>query len=476
MACLAGVHQAAATGKTVFPIATNVSLFELSSGIAYDGTNYLVGMTVGTNVVGQLVSSNGTLVGPQIIVGSNPGFPPTIALAFGQTNYLVAWSDSTISSGVDMFGQFISRSGAKVGSSFNLLQSQGSHGIQFVYALASDGTNFLVTWADSTNSATQTSGSFYGQLVTPAGTLSGPEFLISSQHQNGNSMSAAFGKTNYLVIWQSNNNDTGLDNKTYGEFVSSSGSTGSPFQISQTASTDQNPLTIAFDGTNYLAVWPWDIGTGFGAVTNWDLHGRLVSPTGTFPGSELNLVTDPGSQSFPSLAFDGANYLLTWSDSPNGATLSGTNANIRFQFFNRSGSAIGSEFTFFPSQGTNGPLLAFNGLLFDGTRFVMAATLGTVTTDTNGDITGIPSSEVFGAFIPASTTPPTLATTGSLIGTQFPLLLTGTPGINYAIQVSTNLTLSNWTALTTNSPTTGTFSFTDTSATNKSRFYRAMKQ
>ena len=70
---------------TVFPIATNLSLYEISRGIAFDGTNYLVGMEVGTNVVGQLVSSSGALLGPQIVVGSNPAnFFPSIALAFGQ--------------------------------------------------------------------------------------------------------------------------------------------------------------------------------------------------------------------------------------------------------------------------------------------------------------------------------------------------------------------------------------------------------
>jgi hypothetical protein len=117
-------------------------------------------------------------------------------------------------------------------------------------------------------------------------------------------------------------------------------------------------------------------------------------------------------------------------------------------------------------QGTNIPAFALDGTIFNGNKFVIAATLGTL---------GI-NGEVYGTFIPASTSPPTLASTGPLVGTQFPLLLTGTPGINYAIQTSTNLALANWTALTTNSSTNGTFSFTDTGATNKSRFYRAVTQ
>jgi uncharacterized repeat protein (TIGR03803 family) len=59
---------------------------------------------------------------------------------------------------------------------------------------------------------------------------------------------------------------------------------------------------------------------------------------------------------------------------------------------------------------------------------------------------------------------------------QFSLMLTGTSGTNYIIQMSTNLAVNNWTAMITNTAINGTFRFTDASATNKSRYYRALKQ
>ncbi len=66
----------------------------------------------------------------------------------------------------------------------------------------------------------------------------------------------AFGKTNYLVAWQSNNGwPGGNHNNTYGALVTPGGSAGNIFQISQTASTDHNPLALAFDGANYLLAW-----------------------------------------------------------------------------------------------------------------------------------------------------------------------------------------------------------------------------
>jgi hypothetical protein len=466
LALFASIHQSAAISTTVFPIETNPAVFEFGSGISFDGTNYLVeGLTgsnwsAGTNVNVQLVSPSGALIGSPINIGGGVSVQSMGLLAFGQTNYLVVWSDSTVSSGVDMFGQFVSRTGATVGPAFNLLASQGSYGFQTVKALSSDGTNFLVVWQDGNDKY------FYGQLVTPAGTLSGSAFLISGQQGNAPSAAVTFGTTNYLVVWQSQNGSIGNTNQAYGEFVSRSGATGSAFQIGQTSSMDGNTvdgLVVAFGGTNYLALWNLVSTPGNGGpTTNWQIYGRIVSQTGTFPGNEIALLTN-GDDAGPSLAFDGANYLLThgsYSNTTNSAR------NLYCQFLDPSANLVGAQFTPFTAQGTNRPLFAFNGILFDGTRFVVAGSLGTVQIN----------SEVFGAFISASTTPPTLAPTGTLAGTQFPLLLTGTPGINYAIQTTTNLAMSNWTALTTNSPTNGTFSFTDTSATNKSRFYRAMKQ
>ena len=444
LALLVGCERVNAT--SVFPIATNASLVQLSGGIAASGSNYVVSILSGSNVCVQLVSTNGNLLGSLIAIGTSKGFP---RIAFGGTNYLVIWEDD-YAINQNLYGQIVSRSGVPVGSSFSMALNTAAS------AVASDGTNYLVVSRDGIKN-------FYGQLVTGGGTLSGSAFLISSQQQNGKYASATFGTTNYLVIWQSNNGSIGNTNKTYGAFVFPNGLVTSFFQIGQTAAPDQNFLGLAFDGTNYLAVWQWnsypEATNSSGSVTNWNIFGRLVSQTGNLPGNELQLVTDAGNNQVPSLAFDGSNYLLTWSYGFQVIT----NTNIRFQFLNRSGNAVGSRFTLFTAQGTNTPLFAFNGLIYDGTRYAIAANLGTSISA---------SGVIYGGFIPRL---PTL-TASNYVGTQFSLRLTGTPGFNYAILMSTNLALTNWTAIATNSPTNGTFTFTDTSATNKSRFYRALSQ
>ena len=447
------------TGATAspFPIATNPAAIELGWGVASEGSNLLVGLVAGTNISVQLISPAGALLGSPVTIGQNPSLPPpTVGIACGQTNYLLGWSDASVTSGVTMFGQLLSQGGVKAGSPFRLLQSQGTHGFQALSRLVSDGTNFLVTWQDNIDN------SLYGQLVTAGGALAGAEFLISGQQVGGNNNAVAFGKTNYLVVWQS-----GPGLHAYGCLVSLQGTVGSPFQISQSESASYNPQAVGFDGTNYLVVWNRDIGPGWPASTVWDLYGRRVSSSGNLLDNELPLVTDSGSQVLPALAFDGANYLLAWGD----GSFDTNNATIRFRFFDASARPVGPAFTVFTAQGTNVPLAA--SVIYAGAQFNIVAMLGEIHRDGNGDFAGFGSGDVYGAFLPASTAPPRLEIGGRPVGDAIPLRLSGTPGINYTIEVKASLAIKDWTALVTNSCANGTFTFTDVQATNARRFYRA---
>ncbi len=474
-----------AQGMTVFPVATNGSLTQYGDGLATDGTNYLFVFSSGTNNCAQLVSSNGNLIGsPITLSGGAAGLPPQLLVASGKTNYLVVWSDTTISSGVDIFGQFISRSSATVGSKFPLLQSAGSHGFQGIESLACDGTNFLVVWQDEKGLVTSGGSSTnvsYGQLVTPSGALSGSEFAVATvvAPLQAQGIGVAFGKTNYLAVWQSgsNNYDSTYGGRyvTYGASISPSGAVGSRFAISQTNSPDNNDVaTAVFDGTNFLAIWNFNPGLPDVGPIDWRVHGRLVTPQDNFPGNEMVLVNESNA-AVCSLAFDGSDYLAGWGyhlDTTN------TDKNVHFCFFDRNASPVGLVFSIFSAQGTNAPLAAgiFNGIVFDGKRFAILGDLGTVAIGASGDFEGIPSSLVYGAFIPASTAAPQFCTGTTYSGQKCCLSLAGTPGINYAIQMTTNLITPGWTSIVTNSPTNGTFVFSDTGATNRSRYYRALKQ
>jgi len=440
----------------VFPIATNSALTEFGGKVAVSGTNYFVSLVIGTNVAGQLLTTNGQVLGSPVVAGANPGFPPSIAMAAARTNALAAWTDYSIASGVTMFGRTLSASG--MSASFPLLAAVGGHGVQAVQAAASDGTNFLAVWRDNS------SGSFYGQKVSGAGALSGPEFLIFTMAGDGDrNIAVAFGQTNYLIAWQ---DGTGGGDETYCKLISTAGVVGGAFQINTTPSSDMNPVAVGFDGTNYLVVWNRATNFSSGGWPEFQLCGRLVSQTGVALGDELVLVSEHAS--FPTIAFDGANYLLAW-----GYNTSTTNSNqtIHAQFFNRSASAIGPIFTPFSTQGTNPPLLPLEGLLFDGQRFLLTATFGSFVLAPTGDVMGFAGGDVYGRFLPRSTTVP-IFTNSTVAGGNFQGQLIVAPGMTYTIEVSTNL--QNWTAVgIVSSDGTNLLDLQDPDPVTSRMFYRA---
>ena len=92
-------------GGSVSP-AANANVAETGVEMGVERVNYLVGLVPGTNVCAQPVSSKSTRIGLLINLGNNPGLPLEQAtMVFGYTNYLVAWSENSITSGLG--GRFV---------------------------------------------------------------------------------------------------------------------------------------------------------------------------------------------------------------------------------------------------------------------------------------------------------------------------------------------------------------------------------
>lgn len=399
----------------VFSVATNPAIQEIAGGVVPIGTNYLVGLVSGTNIVGQRISGSGNPEGAAVVIGSNPGFPPAVTLAGATTNVLIAWSDRSINSGVSAFGRIYSPQDGQIGPVFPLLSSAAGHGFQEVKAAASDGSNFLVLWED-TSTAT-----WYAQGVGGTGVLTGSKTALFS---TGYDATIRFGNTDYLVAWQAK--DAFGSTHTYCRTISPTGVLGNPTQISVTGSYDHNPIAIGFDGANFFVVWNCTSGDKELAI-----YGRFVSQAGVLIGNELVLI--PERAVFPAMAFDGANYLIVWSHE-----LPSPEHNLRARFFNTHGNPAGPVFSPWPINTGSAPLFALNGLICDSTGFVLVSTHGDFTVDENGDIIGIEGADVFGTFPPKSTTPPVLANVRVKSG-----LLEGqvkvVPGVTYTIELSTNL-------------------------------------
>jgi hypothetical protein len=110
---------------------------------------------------------------------------------------------------------------------------------------------------------------------------------------------------------------------------------------------------------------------------------------------------------------------------------------------------------------------------------------------TNGVISGIPATNGLFSFVVQVTDAgsnsksqslgliinpkPSLGSLAKSSGTQFQFRLTGAANQNYTIQMSTNLSSTNWTSLfVTNNTTTNSFIIVDPNASNSQRFYRTL--
>ena len=185
-------HPLAAVSQTSigapFPIASNWA----SVGAAFDGTNYLVAMETGSHnasVAGQLISQNGTRVGPLIAVGS-VGQTCCNAVAFDGTNYLMVWEDDSVgapigtTSGFTAKGQFINTAGTTLGQPFVLTNTDiWLDGLKF---LAFGGGKYLLTYRKLTTGATGNSNYAAGRIISPDGTL-GNELRLSAGYGSGGS-------------------------------------------------------------------------------------------------------------------------------------------------------------------------------------------------------------------------------------------------------------------------------------------------
>lgn len=123
--------------------------------IAYDGVNYLVVYQAGTwpnyNIYGQLVSSQGTLVGSQITIAlDNNDTLRWPDIVFDGSDYLVIWMSGPNSPGPNFIhGQGVAIDGSLIGNNF--LLSNNTSSMRWWPMLAASDSNYLVVWGQGSS-------------------------------------------------------------------------------------------------------------------------------------------------------------------------------------------------------------------------------------------------------------------------------------------------------------------------------------
>ncbi len=379
----------AAAIDSTFTIA-NTNNREMALGLAFDGTNFLVGMQgdgdAPDSVVAQLVSPFGTLIGSLITTEHFGGVP---IIEFDGSNYLMVWQDCGEPYNEDLFGMLVSPAGSVVAPAFKISDPvQGGDGLA-AGGLASDGSNYLVVYFKEVNPS-EGDSKVYGRLVSTNGGV-GVEIAISTGFGDFGLNNVAFDGTNYLVVWVDDTSDTEIR----GRFVSPTGVLGTEFSINANSYHSDNIVSVIFDGTNYLVVWEDQVG-GW-PDGEWDLFAQRLDTFGGAVGDVIPVSTAAGSQHMPSVAFDGSRFLVTWTDLRNQLDDNficnvgdGTCMDIYGQFLSQSGSLLGPELRINEDPGNQFAA----SVAFGASKYMVVWTSGDVFGGVNGDVFGTTISSV----------------------------------------------------------------------------------
>ncbi len=287
---------------TGIPISTGTGGHGYSPAVAFDGTNFLIVWSQGEgDILATRVTPAGIVLDPAgfaISVAMNEQYLPTVT--FDGTNYLIVWQDRR-SGSFDIYGTRVTPAGTVLDPTGIAISTAFYD--QWSPSVAFDGTNYLVVWDNYGDSPL---GDIYGARVNQAGMVLDPMGIpISAETGDQDFSSVAFDGSNYLVVWQDGR--VGPSKDIYGARVTPTGAVLDPtgIPISTEASGQYSP-SVTFDGTNFLVVWCRGSGDIFGArVTT---TGGVLDPSGILLSNAVN------SQWYPSVAYDGSNYLVVWQD------------------------------------------------------------------------------------------------------------------------------------------------------------------
>jgi hypothetical protein len=323
--------------------------------ISFDGTDYLVVWTTDGGIAGTRVSRDGVVIEPVHLLVPTVGYP-SIDIAFNGTDHLLTWArpdpdqpppgPRPVPPLTDLYGTLLARDGSpRHPEGVAISVAPGS---QSGPVVTSVGSSFFVAWADSRSGG---ASDIFGTRVDPTGATVDPAGIpVAAGPAEENGPAVASDGDTALVIWTTRQDD---DLLAHGARVDRSGAVldAAPFPVSTLASD----LAVAFDGQDYFAV-----GYGGGPVL-----GTRITPGGAvLDPAAIAVSIGANAQLRPDSAFDGTNTLVVWADDRS------SGAGVY-------GGRIGPDGQILDGQGfriSDGPTSNSGSVAFDGTNYLVAWT------------------------------------------------------------------------------------------------------
>jgi len=334
-----------------FRINYHTSNHQYEADIATNGTNYFVVWQSylpggsGTDIAGRLYDLDGNPISAEMQINTytdHSNLDPKVTT--DGTNYFVVWQSYQNAAGelYTLYGQFISNDGyPMVTNEFQISNREYS----IYHDVASDGTNYLVTYAATTSSTTYV----YSRRILSTGVV-GSERVVFFNPDTCLGTYVASNGSNFMVAADylvDIGNPAYKENTLYARQVQSSGiETGSIVQINSehfadfyTPYTKAQTCDITADGSNYFATWTAnDPGTAY-SDRHYNIYGRLLDSNLNKIGPEVLInQTTLDSQLFPKACpLAGYGYCVVWHSNVSGST------EVFARPITSSGQPVGSE-------------------------------------------------------------------------------------------------------------------------------------
>jgi hypothetical protein len=287
--------------------------------VAFNGASYLVVWQDGRNhsydIYGTRVSPAGAVLDPDgIRISRSEETDEYPAVANNGADFLVVWQDSRNSGNdKDIYAARVN-GGGQVLDTANIAVAMAA-AKQENPAVAGCSGGFLVTWQDWRNEAT-TISDIYAARVTTAGSVLDPAGIAVSRADSTQEYPAlASDGTDCLITWCDYRNSSG---DVYGARVSGAGAVLDPSGLPIHASPSfwAGDPCVAYTGTQYLVAWEDDSMTG---GNDCDILASRVTTAGQVLDPGGVVVTAAGSnQYWPVIAPGGSDLIVSWQDYRNG--------------------------------------------------------------------------------------------------------------------------------------------------------------
>jgi hypothetical protein len=265
------------------------------------------------DIRGVVLDAQGVPVAPAFTICSAAGYQNLPAVCAADSGWLVAWQDYRTGGQLDkLYAARVTRTGEVLDP--DGLPVATSSNVNRYPAIAFDGTNWMVvfwTWVTDDENY-----HIYGARVTPSGAVLDPngfdivQIVYGIGWNNHISLGLAFDGMNYLMVWPDYRNG---QYDIYGARVTPSGFVLDPngFTVCR-AGGDQEFARLAFGNDRYLAVWH-DIRAGD------NVYATLVDPGGASTDTVGIRISTASDGAFdPAVTFAGENFLVGWTDTSAG--------------------------------------------------------------------------------------------------------------------------------------------------------------